>query len=214
LSGKTVKLDREGKRHLSVCPFLVIGKWFGDSSKNNGIMSTQDSENKQEELNSQEELNEQQVNEEASGEPTWEEKYLEMQDKYLRLYSDFDNYRKRTMKEKAELIAQAGSDILKDILPVLDDFERAVKNNEGSTDADAIKEGVKLVHHKFETVLQAHGVKEMEAQGAQFDGDLHEAITSIPAPSEELKGKVVDVVQKGYYLKEKVLRYAKVVVGQ
>jgi molecular chaperone GrpE len=181
-------------------------------------MSTHDSENKQEELDNQEGLNEQteqqEGNEKESAEPTWEEKYLEMQDKYLRLYSDFDNYRKRTMKERAELIAQAGSDILKDILPVLDDFERAVKNNEHSTDAESIKEGVKLVHHKFETVLQAHGVKEMEAKGVAFDGDLHEAITSIPAPSEELKGKVVDVVQKGYYLKEKVLRYAKVVVGQ
>jgi molecular chaperone GrpE len=181
-------------------------------------MSTHDSENKQEELDNQEGLNEQteqqEGNEKESAEPTWEEKYLEMQDKYLRLYSDFDNYRKRTMKERAELIAQAGSDILKDILPVLDDFERAVKNNEHSTDAESIKEGVKLVHHKFETVLQAHGVKEMEAQGVAFDGDLHEAITSIPAPSEELKGKVVDVIQKGYYLKEKVLRYAKVVVGQ
>jgi molecular chaperone GrpE len=181
-------------------------------------MSTQESENSQDQpiqegVSNETTAESNNTADTETTEPTWEDKFLEMQDKYLRLYSDFDNYRKRTMKEKAELISQAGADMLKDILPVLDDFERAVKNNEGSADANAIKEGVKLVHHKLETVLLANGVKEMEAHGVAFNGDLHEAITSIAAPSEDLKGKVVDVVQKGYYLKDKVLRYAKVVVG-
>jgi molecular chaperone GrpE len=135
------------------------------------------------------------------------------QDKYLRLYSDFDNFRKRTQKEKADLINFAAGDVIKDLLIVLDDFERAIQSNESNHDIDSIKEGFKLLHHKFDLALKQKGLLEMECVGQSFDAELHEAITNIPA-SDEMKGKVVDVVQKGYFLKERVLRYAKVVVGQ
>jgi molecular chaperone GrpE len=152
--------------------------------------------------------------EEVAVEPTWEDKYKEANDKYVRLYSDFDNFRKRTIKEKADIINHAAGDIMKDFISVLDDFERAIKANESVSDAEAVKEGFKLVHNKFESLLLAKGLKPMEAQGEVFNPDLHEAITNIPAPDKKMIGKVVDVVEKGYYLKEKVLRYAKVVVGQ
>jgi len=135
------------------------------------------------------------------------------QDKYLRLYSDFDNFRKRTQKEKADLINYAAGDVIKDLLCVLDDFERAIQSNESNQDTDSIKEGFKLLHHKFDLVLKQKGLLEMECVGESFDAEVHEAITNVPA-SDEMKGKVVDVVQKGYFLKERVLRYAKVIVGQ
>jgi molecular chaperone GrpE len=137
----------------------------------------------------------------------------EAQDKYLRLYSDFDNFRKRTQKEKADLINFAAGDVIKDLLVVLDDFERAIQSNENNQDIESIKEGFKLLHHKFDLALKQKGLSEMECAGEAFDAELHEAITNIPA-GEDMKGKVVDVVQKGYFLKERVLRYAKVVVGQ
>jgi molecular chaperone GrpE len=137
----------------------------------------------------------------------------EAQDKYLRLYSDFDNFRKRTQKEKADLINFAAGDVIKDLLGVLDDFERAIQSNENNQDIESIKEGFKLLHHKFDMVLKQKGLSEMPCFGETFDAELHEAITNIPADSN-MKGKVVDVVQKGYFLKERVLRYAKVVVGQ
>lgn len=177
-------------------------------------MAEKDEINDQEERIAQE--NKETANEEVNeaSEPTWEEKYYEANDKYVRLYSDFDNFRKRTMKEKAEIINQAGSDLMKDLLTVLDDFERALKANENVVDADTLKEGFKLVHHKFENILVSKGLRAMDAQGQPFDAELHDAITNIPAPDKKLKGKVVDVVEKGYLLKDKVIRYAKVVVGQ
>lgn len=137
----------------------------------------------------------------------------EAQDKYLRLYSDFDNFRKRTQKEKADLINFAAGDVIKDLLGVLDDFERAIQSNENNQDIESIKEGFKLLHHKFDLALKHKGLSEMVCSGEAFDAELHEAITNIPA-GDDMKGKVVDVVQKGYFLKERVLRYAKVVVGQ
>jgi molecular chaperone GrpE len=137
----------------------------------------------------------------------------EAQDKYLRLYSDFDNFRKRTQKEKADLINFAAGDVIKDLLVVLDDFERAIQSNENNQDIESIKEGFKLLHHKFDMALKQKGLSEMSCTGEAFDAELHEAITNIPA-EDSMKGKVVDVVQKGYFLKERVLRYAKVVVGQ
>jgi len=141
------------------------------------------------------------------------EQLKEAQDKYLRLYSDFDNFRKRTQKEKADLINFAAGDVIKDLLGVLDDFERAIQSNENNQDIESIKEGFKLLHHKFDLALKQKGLSEMECIGGAFDAELHEAITNIPA-EDDMKGKVVDVVQKGYFLKERVLRYAKVVVGQ
>lgn len=143
-----------------------------------------------------------------------EQQLKEMQDKYLRLSAEFDNYRKRTLKEKMELTKSAGEDVLKDILPVMDNFERAQQSVQEAQDIDAVREGIDLIYNRFKEFLQQNGVKEIEAVNQPFDTDVHEAVTKIPAPEEDMKGKVVDVVQKGYYLNDKVLRYAKVVVGE
>ena len=147
-------------------------------------------------------------------EVTLEEKYDQLNDKYLRLYSDFDNFRKRTMKEKADLILNAGAGVLKEMLPVMDDFERAIAANENNEDAEGLKQGFELIFNKFSMTLQNKGLKPMNSKGEDFDTNLHEAITNIPAPSEDLKGKVVDVIEKGYFMNDKVVRFAKVVVGQ
>lgn len=138
----------------------------------------------------------------------------EMQDKYLRLSAEFDNYRKRTLKEKMELTKSAGENILQEILPVMDNFERAQQSVKEAKDVDAVTEGIDLIYNRFKAFLEQNGIKEIEAQDKDFNTDEHEAVTKIPAPSEEQKGKVVDVIQKGYYLNDKVLRYAKVVVGE
>ena len=153
-------------------------------------------------------------NTEDKKEPTPEEQIQELNDRYLRLYSEFENFRRRTAKEKLELISNASGQVLGDLLPVKDDFERAIKNNEEVEDAKAIKEGFNLIHAKFENTLKTKGLKEIDAQGKDFDLDFHEAVTKIPAPDKKLKGKVVDVIEKGYLLNDKVLRYAKVVVGE
>jgi molecular chaperone GrpE len=149
-----------------------------------------------------------------SSTPSAEEQIAALNDKYLRLYSEFDNYRKRTNKEKLELIATASAGVLKDLIVVLDDFERAILNNEQVEDIQAIKDGVALIHAKFKMTLEAKGLKQMQSKNETFDPELHEAIANVPAPSDALKGKVVDDVEKGYYLNDKVIRYAKVVVGQ
>ena len=143
-----------------------------------------------------------------------EEKYAELNDKFLRLYAEFDNYRRRTNKEKIDLISSAGESVLKDMLPVMDDFERAILNNEKASDIESVKEGFHLIFNKFRHILESKGLKKMEAKGEMFDSELHEAIANVPAPSDDLKGKVIDDVEKGYYLNDKVIRYAKVVVGQ
>lgn len=140
---------------------------------------------------------------------------LEVQkDKYLRLSAEFDNYRKRTMKEKAELVLNGGEKTISSILPVLDDFERALQNMEKTTDVNAVKEGVEIIYNKFMKVLRENGVKVIEAKGLPLNTDFHEAIAVIPAPEEALKGKVLDCVQNGYTLNDKVIRHAKVVVGE
>lgn len=142
------------------------------------------------------------------------EQIEEQKDKYLRLSAEFDNYRKRTMKEKAELILNGGEKSISSILPIVDDFERALKNMETATDVAAVREGVELIYNKFMTVLGQNGVKVIETQGKTLDTDYHEAIAVIPAPEEGLKGKILDCVQTGYTLNEKVIRHAKVVVGE
>ena len=134
--------------------------------------------------------------------------------KYLLLYSDFDNYRKRTIKEKADIISTASGSVIKDLLGVLDDFERASANNENMEDPTALKEGFSLIHNKFRNTLVQKGLEPMDAKGEVFNPDKHEAITQIPAPTKDDIGKVIDVVERGYNLKGHVLRYAKVVVGQ
>jgi molecular chaperone GrpE len=135
-------------------------------------------------------------------------------DKYLRLYSEFDNFRKRTAKERLDLIATAGQDVFKIIIPLLDDFERAIKNNENTEDLEAVKEGFQQIYNKTLSSATSKGLEAIISTGTAFDADLHEAITNIPAPSEDLKGKVVDEVEKAYKLNGKVIRFAKVIVGQ
>lgn len=138
----------------------------------------------------------------------------EQKDKYLRLSAEFDNYRKRTIKEKAELILNGGEKSTSSILPVIDDFERAIKTMETAKDVSAVKEGVELIYNKFMAVLAQNGVKVIETKDQPLDTDYHEAIAVIPAPSEEQKGKILDCVQTGYTLNDKVIRHAKVVVGE
>lgn len=137
----------------------------------------------------------------------------EWQNKYLRLYAEFDNFKRRTSKERLELLQLAGKDVIVDLLPVLDDFERAQKSIETASDIEAVKEGVKLVHHKLKNILGQKGLKEMDSLGAGFDAEIHEGITSIPAPSKDMKGKILDELEKGYYLNDKVIRFAKVIIG-
>jgi len=156
------------------------------------------------------------TNEEAA-EPSAEAKFKEdlalANDKYLRLYAEFDNYKRRTTKERVELLQTAGKEVIVSMLPVVDDFDRAVKAMENATDISAVKEGVLLVQSKLKNILTQKGLKEMDAKGTTFDADIHEAITNIPAPTDDLKGKVVDELEKGYYLNDKVIRFAKVIVG-
>ena len=183
---------------------------------------------KEEELNVEETLNnaeEQPQDEQAENAMTHEEELEkeletaqetieEQKDKYLRLSAEFDNYRKRTMKEKAELILNGGEKSLSSILPVVDDFERAIKTMETATDVQAVKEGVELIYNKFMATLAQNGVKVIETKDQPLNTDYHEAIAVIPAPSEAQKGKILDCVQTGYTLNDKVLRHAKVVVGE
>jgi molecular chaperone GrpE len=142
------------------------------------------------------------------------EKTVELQDKYLRLSAEFDNYRKRTHREKAEMIKTASEDLLKKIIPVVDDLERGLNALNNARDLEAVKQGMDLIYGRFKEFLQLQGLKEIEAMHQDFNTDFHEAVTKIPAPDESLKGKVVDVIEKGYYLHDKVIRYPKVVVGE
>jgi molecular chaperone GrpE len=137
----------------------------------------------------------------------------ELKDKYLRLYSEFDNFRKRTSKEKMDLIKTANEDVVKALLPTLDDFERALKSIGDDENQKSAKEGIENIYHKLFKTLESKGLKPMVTLGAVFDVELHEAITQIPAPSDEQKGKILDEVEKGYYLHDKVIRFAKVVTG-
>ena len=155
---------------------------------------------------------EENVNEPA--ELTAEDKYLELNERFLRLHADFDNFRKRSRKEHLETIENANAQLLRDLLPILDDFERAIANNENAVDIESVKEGFKLIHTKTFSLLNSKGLKVMEAKGEKFNSDLHEAIANIPAPSEEEKGKVIEDIRKGYYLNDKVIRFAQVLVGQ
>lgn len=210
-------------------------KSFNKNNKQNNNMDPKQKENNQEEneIKSQNTSNMQEENEgnrtqqeEKDETPLTEEQKLtdelekanerieEQKDKYLRLSAEFDNYRKRTMKEKAELILNGGEKSISSILPIVDDFERALKNMETATDVAAVKEGMGLIYNKFMTVLGQNGVKVIETKEKPLDTDFHEAIAVIPAPSEELKGKVLDCVQTGYTLNDKVIRHAKVVVGE
>ncbi len=143
-----------------------------------------------------------------------EAKLAELQDKYLRLSAEFDNYRRRTLKERIELTRSAGESILLSLLPVMDDFDRAMNLMDSTPECKAIKDGVDLIYGKMKEFLKQNGVKEIDAMDKHFDTDLHEAVTKIPATDKKKEGKVVDVIQKGYYLNDKIIRYSKVVVGE
>ena len=151
---------------------------------------------------------------EASEESIVKEINIDFKDKYVRLYSEFENYRKRTAREKIDIITNASENLLKEIIPILDDFERAIANNEKVEEASTIKEGFELIHNKIYKILKNQGLKPMDSIGKSFDPDIHEAITKIPATKDKMKGKVMDVIEKGYILNEKVIRFAKVVVGE
>ena len=207
-------------------------KPFYKNNKHNNMNPKEKENNQEEELKTQatpNECDEETVGQETSQEneaPLTEEEKLaqelekaneqieEQKDKYLRLSAEFDNYRKRTMKEKAELILNGGEKSISSILPIVDDFERALKNMETATDVAAVKEGVELIYNKFMSVLGQNGVKVIETKEQPLDTDYHEAIAVIPAPNEALKGKILDCVQTGYILNDKVIRHAKVVVGE
>lgn len=142
-----------------------------------------------------------------------QKKFDELSDKYLRIYSEFDNYRKRTLKERIELSKTASEDIIKTLLPIVDDLERALKSYDGAKTTHAHKEGVQLIYNKLRNTLSQKGLEEIQATGLPLNTDFHEAITKIPAPTPELKDKIVDVIEKGYTLQGKVIRFSKVVVG-
>lgn len=139
--------------------------------------------------------------------------YNELNDKFLRLFSEFDNFRKRTQREKLDIIKSGGSDVMKSILPVIDDFERAAKANENNQDPDSLKSGFNLIHSKFEQILLSKGLKRMDLIGTDFNSDISEAIANVPVTDASQKGKVIDIAEQGYYLNEVIIRFAKVVVG-
>jgi molecular chaperone GrpE len=177
---------------------------------------TLNEEQVQEEVENEDAAEEEEETEEEAPkkEPTAEEKLAELQDRYLRLTAEYDNFRKRTLKEKIDLQKSANETLLQALLPVADDFDRGLQSVDEATDIKAVKEGLRLISGKFQGFLTQLGVKEIDAVKKVFDTDLHEAITKIPAPTKKLRGKVVEVVQKGYMLNDKVLRYSKVVIGE
>ncbi len=164
----------------------------------------------------QEETKKEQAIEAASENPSekLEEKLSQLNDSHLRLMAEFDNYRKRTIREKSELIKSAGENILFNILPLIDDFERGIEASKTASDVAAVREGMLLIYDKFISFLCQNGVKKIETDNQVFNTEFHEAITTIPAPTEEQKGKIIDCIQKGYTLNDKVIRFAKVVVGE
>lgn len=151
---------------------------------------------------------------ENSEETDWQQKYNELNDSYLRLHAEFDNYRRRTTKEKSELIKNAGERVIVDLLPVLDDFERALENIKSTSENEATTEGIELIYNKFVNFLLKNGVKKMDVIGQPFDMDKHEALTTIPAENDDMKDKIVDCIQPGYEMGDKVIRFPKVIVAK
>ncbi len=207
---------------VTICHLLTIGKVIGQKDRKDihpldmeqevkDQDETLQTETQQEHIKEGEE--QPQTEEKQQEQPDPEAEIKEAKDKYLRLYSEFENFRRRTAKEKIEIINTASKDLIIDLLPVLDDFDRALKSLEGKENV-AAREGVELIANKFRKALDNRGLKEIEiAQGDDFNDEFHEAITQIPAPSTELEGKIVDVVEKGYALGDRVIRFAKVVTG-
>ncbi|MBX0332771.1 nucleotide exchange factor GrpE [Pontibacter sp. HSC-14F20] len=183
-----------------------------DIKKEQENAELQDNTANTEENNGQEQAEE--TVEESGSETQAEAELAEMKDKYIRLMAEFENFRRRTNKERMDLLKTANEDLMSELLPVLDDMERARQSMEATKDVDALLQGLELVFHKLKHVTQLKGLKPIVINaGDNFDSDYHEAVTQIPAPSEELKGKIVDVIEKGYTLNEKVIRFAKVIIG-
>lgn len=178
-----------------------------ESNTDNPNMESKENQEESDPVSNEEDMSD-------STEDSWEAKFLEMQDRYLRLHAEFDNYRKRTNKERIEIVSTANAGILKDLIPILDDFERATTFNDTATEIESVKEGFSLIHNKYKGILESKGLKPMASKGEVFDSELHEAIANIPAESDDMKGKIIDDVEKGYTLHDKVIRFAKVVVGQ
>lgn len=192
------------------------------SSKDNMVKEAMDSVTDTNAVSAEEEAKESQTNENTAGNRSNEEAEIiqlekqnaELKDKYLRLYAEFDNFKRRTVKEKLDLMRTAAQDTMTALLPVLDDFDRAKKNAEDDKTTEVFTEGIQLVYQKLYSVLSQKGLEPMESTGESFDPELHEAVTEIPAPSEDMKGKVIDTIEKGYKLGDKIIRHAKVVTGK
>ncbi|WP_412467903.1 nucleotide exchange factor GrpE [Pedobacter sp. KLB.chiD] len=186
-----------------------------NNDKEENIMNPENtSENTTENVeNTDATANETEQTPELSAEEKLQAEVQQLNDKYLRLYAEFDNYKRRTQKERVELLQTAGKDVIVSLLPVLDDFDRALKAMESASEVAPVKEGISLVSNKLKNTLAQKGLKDVESINQPFNTDFHEAITNIPAPTEDLKGKVIDEVEKGYTLNDNVIRFAKVVVG-
>lgn len=211
---KKLKDQEEEKHHINNKP--AENKEYTDNSDNRSEEKTENSAFNGPTENAFDVLTAEQTGSDklVSAAKAAEEKLAEMQDKYIRLSAEFDNYRKRTLREKMELTKYAGENLLLGIIPLMDDFERALQHMETTTDSVALKEGIDIIYVKFSDFLKQNGVKEIEALSNTFNIDLHEAVSKVPVDEDDLKGKVVDVVLKGYYLQDKVLRFSKVVVGE
>jgi len=205
---------------MTLCQFFEFGSIFANAKRKismseNQNISEEELQNDETQMNQETSVDGNEATAEATvKEPSLEEQLVEANQKFIRLYAEFENFRKRTNKEKVDLLSHASAGVLKDLLPVMDDFERAMLNNEVVEDPTALKEGFNLIFTKFKSILESKGLKQMLAKGQEFDSEIHEAIANVPAPSKNLKGKVVDDVEKGYILNDKVIRFAKVVVGQ
>ncbi|GGH17424.1 protein GrpE [Sphingobacterium alkalisoli] len=180
--------------------------------KNRAIMNEQQENTQEENLEQEDTLQTEQ--ETVSREEKLAQELTESNDKYTRLVAEFDNYKKRTSKERIDLIQSAGQGVITKLLPIIDDFDRALHAMSTALDVESVKQGIELVNSKFRKLLENEGLKEMEVLGQPFDAEYQEAITAIPAPVEDQKNKVLDVVEKGYFLNDKVIRFAKVVIGQ
>jgi len=236
-----IQIGTLSPKGVSVCLLYLHGKFFDQLGSKLKIikMAEEVKKEKENEMNAQEEVQDKNTTEtiEAPEEQAKEDekegkkkkskkdkkdarieeltaKLDELSDKHLRLQAEFDNFRRRTIKEKADLIKSGGESVLVNILPIVDDFERALESLKNVADDDAGKQGTLLIYNKFKEFLKQSNIKEIDAHNQDFDVDVHEAITKIPAPDEKLKGKVVDIVQKGYLLNDKVIRFAKVVIGE
>lgn len=214
---------------MSVCQNIGNGKQIDDFKRlkilkqmaekelfNEEHIMSDDQDVKQEELSNEEDITSESKSEtdELSQEEKLQKEVAELRDKYVRLYSEFENYRRRTSKERLDLIKTASQDLMMEIIPVIDDFERAFKASENEVNPIKVRDGNHLVFHKFVKILENKGLKPMDDLiGKTFDPDTQEAITQIPSPKEDMKGKVIDVVERGYTLGDKVIRYAKVVIG-